>query len=373
MLFAYASVLIPPAAAAITHNARKRLPNEGETMSTPSAARARRFPFSRPLSIFLVFLSAMPLFAQAETRKPSAVWPDHPIRLIAPFHSGGPTELVAKFYADLLSGALKQPIRLENHGGVDGQSSAEMVAHAPADGYTLLFGTVGTQVIAPILNARMTYNPETDFRPIALIASAPIALVAAPSLKIASIGELATLARVKSLRFASSGNGTTGHLTGELFRAASGIPLVHAPHQGSPLAMRKILSGEIDLLFIPLQTVLPYIHLGKLKLLALSAPSPLLPNAPTFASIGVPVETLAWWGVFAPAGTPERVIAQLTYASERALKTQAAQQLEQMGVTLFTHKYPAQITRFMVSEREKWTRALHPLKISPHPETIEEP
>lgn len=287
-------------------------------------------------------------------------WPQKPVKLVVPFPAGGPTDMVARPYAEALSEALKQPVVIENRGGAGGSVGAAAVAKSAADGYTLLLGTVGTQAINPALYPKLPYNPEKNFRPVAILAAAPVALVAHPSVPANTVSELAALAKNRELRFGSAGNGTPGHLTGELFKAASGIGLVHVPYRGSAPALQDLVGGHIELMFDPLQSVLPHVRSGNLKVIAISssAPSPLLPQTPTFRATGIDVETTAWWGLFAPAGTPDAVVSRLAREADAARKSAAVRQLEDIGIALVPKQTPAKQTEFLKAERAKWGKAV---------------
>lgn len=287
-------------------------------------------------------------------------WPQKPVKLVVPFPAGGPTDIVARPYADSLGEALKQPVVIENRGGAGGSVGAAAVAKSAADGYTLLLGTVGTQAINPALYPKLAYNPEKDFRPVAILAAAPVALVAHPSVPANTVSELAALAKKRELRFGSAGNGTPGHLTGELFKAASGIGLVHVPYRGSAPALQDLVGGHIELMFDPLQSVLPHVRSGNLKVIAISsgAPSPLLPQTPTFRGTGIDVETTAWWGLFAPAGTSDAVVSRLSREADAARKSAAVRQLENIGIALVPKQTPARQAEFLKAERAKWGKAV---------------
>ena len=215
----------------------------------------------RRLALGTVLQTGLLLLAGAMCA-PTAVaddYPDKPIRLVVPFPAGGPTDMVARPLAQFLGERLKQQIIVDNRGGAGGGIGAELVAKAPADGYTLLMATVGTQAINATLYKRLGYDPVKDFTPISLVAAAPVALVVNPSVPVKSVAELIALAKAQpgSLNFGTAGNGTPGHLTGEMFRAAAGVDLKHVPYKGSAPAISELLGGQTQLLFDPLQSVLP--------------------------------------------------------------------------------------------------------------------
>ncbi|MDR0529033.1 MAG: tripartite tricarboxylate transporter substrate binding protein [Zoogloeaceae bacterium] len=302
------------------------------------------------------------LFAAIAHAAPEAqaVWPTRPIKLIVPFPAGGPTDIVARPFAEALSAFLKQPVVLENRGGAGGTIGAAAAAKSAPDGYTFLLGTVGTQAINPALYPKLAYNPVKDFKTVAILAAAPVALVANPAVPASNIAELAALAEKRPLRFGSAGNGTPGHLTGELFKTASGVALTHVPYRGSAPAAQDLLGGHIELMFDPLQSVLAYVKAGKLQALAISSAQSVaaLPSAVTFLQAGVKVETAAWWGIFAPAETPDAIVAQFAKAIYGVRDTAVVKALEDIGLLLQTPRDSRQLEEFLLAEREKWGKAV---------------
>ncbi|MDR0737256.1 MAG: tripartite tricarboxylate transporter substrate binding protein, partial [Zoogloeaceae bacterium] len=253
-------------------------------MSSPR--RTARAVFLLGLTLALLF--ALCLIPGSVAAESAEGYPKHSMKLIVPFPPGGPTDIVARPFAEALSQSLGQAVVIENRGGAGGSIGAAAVVKAPADGYTLLLGTVGVISINPSLYPRLSYDPR-DLTPVALLAAAPVALVAHPSVPASDVAGLRSLAARQDLRFGSAGNGTPGHLTGEMFGSASGIPLTHVPYKGSAPAVQDLLGGHLELAFDPLQSVLPHIRAGKLKALGVSSaqPAPELPGVPTFLQSGV--------------------------------------------------------------------------------------
>ncbi|HTI48279.1 MAG TPA: tripartite tricarboxylate transporter substrate binding protein [Casimicrobiaceae bacterium] len=290
-------------------------------------------------------------------------FPSHPLRLVVPFPAGGPTDIVARPLAQFLSDDLKQQVIVDNRGGAGGSIGADLVAKSPADGYTLLMGTVGTNAINATLYRKLSYDPSKDFTPIALVAAAPVALVVHPSLGVHSMAEFIALAKAKpgTITFGTAGNGTPGHLTGEMFRAATATDLKHVPYRGSAPAVTDLIGGQINAMFDPLQTVLPYVQSGKLLLLGVSSAtrSSAAPDAPTFAEAGLKgFEATAWWGVFAPANLPADIATRLNAAIERVVHTDGFRKLlEPRGVQLLGGPR-ADFARFNASELAKWGKAV---------------
>jgi tripartite-type tricarboxylate transporter receptor subunit TctC len=290
-------------------------------------------------------------------------FPSHPLRLVVPFPAGGPTDIVARPLAQFLSDELKQQVIVDNRGGAGGSIGADLVAKSPADGYTLLMGTVGTNAINATLYRKLSYDPSKDFTPIALVAAAPVALVVHPSLGVHSMAEFIALAKAKpgTITFGTAGNGTPGHLTGEMFRAATATDLKHVPYRGSAPAVTDLIGGQINAMFDPLQTVLPYVQSGKLLLLGVSSAtrSSAAPDAPTFAEAGLKgFEATAWWGAFAPANLPADIATRLNAAIERVVHTDGFRKLlEPRGVQLLGGPR-ADFARFNASELAKWGKAV---------------
>ncbi len=286
-------------------------------------------------------------------------YPAHALRLIVPFPPGGPTDIVARPLAVKLAEALGQGVIVDNRGGAGGIVGAEVVAKAPADGYTVLMGTVGTQAINVTLYKHLAFDPANDFVPIAQVASAPVLLVANLKLPVNSVKELIALAKQKpfALNYGSAGSGSPGHLSGELFKSMAGVDLTHIPYKGSAPAVIDLLGGQIQLMFDPIQSPLQHVKSGALKALGVSSDkrSPLLPHVPTIAEAGVPgYETTAWWGVFAPARTPPAVVERLHAEIEKIVRSDFYhQQLASLGAEPVSGSVAA-FAEFVKSETAKW-------------------
>jgi len=293
---------------------------------------------------------------------PAQSFPTRPIRLVVPFPPGGPTDIVARPLAQLLGEALKQPVIIENKGGAGGSIAADGVAKSPPDGYTLIMATVGTHAINAALYRKLPYDPVKDFTPIALVASAPVTIVVNPAVGIDSVGALIARAKASpgTVSFGSAGNGTPGHLTGEIFAAAAGVKLQHVPYKGSAPAVTDLLGNQIPMMFDPIQSVIANVRAGKLKALAISsrARSPLLPDVPTLDEVGLKgFETTAWWAVFGPAGMPPDVAALLRAEIEKIVRSEAFKsQLGNLGVQPSVE--PVSLADFQKAEVAKWGKAV---------------
>ena len=285
------------------------------------------------------------------------------IRLIVPFPAGGPTDIVARPFAQMLADALKSVVVIDNRGGAGGSLGADVVAKAAPDGRTLLMATVGTHAINPALYKKLPYDAERDFTPIALVAMAPVTIVVHPSQAVSNVTELVALAKRMpgKLNYGSAGAGTPGHLTGEMFKSTAGIDIQHVPYRGSAPAVTDLIGGQLQIMFDPLQSVLSNVQGGKLRAIAVSskARSPALANVPTIAESGYNgFETTAWWGLFAPAKLPANMGETLGGEIERIVRSEAFRgTLEPLGVlpTVLTGRAFAE---FQAAELVKWGKAV---------------
>jgi len=291
------------------------------------------------------------------------------IRVVVPFPAGGPTDIVARPFSQALGEALKATMLVDNRGGAGGSIGADVVAKSAPDGQSLLVGTVGTHAINSALYAKLPYDPVKDFTPLALIALAPVAIVVHPSQPVKSLADLVALARQKpgELNYGSAGLGTPGHLTAEMFCAASGIKLQHVPYKGSAPAVTDLIGGQIQIMFDPLQSVLSNVQGGRIRALALSSKtrSPVVPDVPTIAESGYAgFETTAWWGVFAPAGLPDALTTSLVAEIERIAASEVFRsKLEPLGVTAVADLGGTAFAAFQKSEIAKWGRAVQDAQV----------
>jgi tripartite-type tricarboxylate transporter receptor subunit TctC len=316
---------------------------------------------------FLQLSAALGLSASAPAWAQSA-WPAKPVRIIVPFAPGGTTDILARAMAVELSKAFPQPFLVENRAGAGGNLGADVVAKSPADGYTLLMGTVGTQSINKALYPKLPYDPERDFAPITLVAGVPNVLVLnadrARALNINSVPELIKYARANpgKLNMASSGNGTSIHLSGELFKSMTGTFMLHFPYRGSGPALQDLLGGSMDLMFDNLPAALPHIKSGRLKALAVTSGTRFvgMPELPTVAEAGAikGYEASSWFGLLAPAGTPADVVGRLHAESAKALaKPEMRERLIAQGA-IAVGNTPQEFGDFIKLEATKWARVV---------------
>jgi len=313
-------------------------------------------------------LSAAALLPLAARAQPA--WPTKPVRIVVPFAAGGTTDILARALAPELQRAFGQPFVVDNKPGAGGNSGAAEVAKSAPDGHTLLMGTVGTHAINVALYPKLPYDPARDFVPVTLVAGVPNVLVmnpaAAQKYGINSVADLiqALKAHPGQLNMASSGNGTSIHLSGELFKSLTGTYMVHIPYRGSGPALMDLMGGTMDLMFDNLPSALPHIKAGKLKALAVTSAtrSAALPEVPTIAEAGGPAlkgyEASSWFGLLAPAGTPMEVVNRLQQETARALATPALKErLLSQGATPGGIP-PAEFARFIEAETKKWAQVV---------------
>lgn len=252
-------------------------------------------------------------------------FPDKPIKLIVPYAPGGGTDISARAIAKHVSEGLKQPVVIENRPGAGTTLGTAAVAKAPADGYTLIYGSV-THTIAPALYGdRLQYDAVKDFTPITQIATFPFVVVARPSLNVSTVKELVAAAKAKpgKLNYASVGNGTGTHLSGEMFKQLSGADIVHVPYNGSGPALVALLGGQVDIAISDTPPAMQHIKAGTLRPLAVTTAkrASALADVPTLAEAGVPgFEFTSWWGVIGPAGIPAPVVKRLNEEFAKALQ-----------------------------------------------------
>jgi tripartite-type tricarboxylate transporter receptor subunit TctC len=308
-----------------------------------------------------VLLLALAAAAMPAAHAQGANWPDKPVRVIVPFAPGGATDVVARSLATRLAQIWNQPVVVENKPGAGGNIGADIVAKAPADGYTVLLASPAEIVINPHLYAHMPYDPARDLAPVTKIAAAPLVLVVHPSVPAHNVAEL--IAWIKSQKggvsYASSGTGGPQHLAAEQFRLMTGTNLVHVPYKGGAPAVNDLLAGQVPMFFAGLPPALPHIKAGTLRALAVttSARWPSLPDVPTVAESGLPGFNIEnWQGIFVPAGTPPEIVAKLahdiaTVASEKEF----ADRLTAQGAAPATMS-PADFTIFVRAENAKYGR-----------------
>ncbi len=284
-------------------------------------------------SILLLLAGAAPAPAAA-----AADFPQRPLKLVVPFTAGGAADVMARGMAQRLGEELGQQVIVDNRGGGGGIMASELVKSAPADGYTLLFGTMGTHAINPALHAKLPYDPVKDFSPISLTHVNPRVLIVGSHLPAKSVAELVALAKSKpqALTYGSAGVGSSGHLSGVLFGSMTGTELLHVPYRGSAPLMTDVLAGRIDMTFDSFTVYEEHIKSGRVRALGVTSKDRVgaLPDVPTIAEQGLAgYDVSNWLGVLAPAGTPPSVIKTIHEALGRAMATPALRkQLVALGI-----------------------------------------
>ena len=296
-------------------------------MKTPALA----IKLAVALAAVAAFQLVLPQRAYAQA------YPSKPVRMIVAFEPGGATDILARLICAELTTALGQNFFVENRSGGGGNIGANLAAKAEPDGHTLHFGAAGNIAINPSLFKNMPYDPATDFVPVAPMASTMNVLVVHPSVPAKSVRELIALAKERpgKLTFASSGNGGTIHLSGEMFKMMAGVDIVHVPYRGSGPAMIDLAAGRTDMIFDNLPSALPRVQNGTLRALGVtaSARSKALPDVPTIADAALPgYEATTWFGIFAPAKTPAAIVDKLNKAIAEALRKPAVvEKIQAMG------------------------------------------
>lgn len=298
-------------------------------------------------------------FAQAQA--PS--FPKQPVTLVVPFPAGGPTDAMARVLALKLGERLGQQVVVENRGGAGGSIGAEFVARAPADGYTLLFGTNGIMAFNPSLYSKLRYDPLKDFAPISLMAITMNVLVVNPQMPARNLSELVKLAKAKpgEITYGSAGNGSTNHISGELLRTTADIQISHVPYKGSAPALVDLLGGRITMMFDTIAQQKQNIAAGKLRPLVVTGPrrSPLLPEVPTAQEAGLKdFDVSPWFGVLAPAGTPAPVIERLNREVVAVMSTDEMKERMKVDGAEAHPTTPSEFGAMIRQDLAKWTPVL---------------
>jgi tripartite-type tricarboxylate transporter receptor subunit TctC len=290
-------------------------------------------------------------------------YPSHPIRLVVPFPPGGTTDILARAVAQKLSESFGQQVIVDNRPGAGGNIGTELVAKAAPDGYTLEMGTVGTHAINASLYSKLPFDHVKDFVPVILVAGVPNVLVVNPALPVHSVQELIAYGKANpgKLYFASSGSGTSIHLSGELFKTMTGVQMTHVPYKGSAPALTDLMGGQVQLMFDNLPSSLGFIKAGKLRALAVTSAerASALPDVPTIAESGVPgFEASSWFGVLAPAGTPREIVQKLNAEIAKWLATpEAREKLASQGA-IAAGGTPEDFARHIAAETAKWAKVV---------------
>ena len=298
-------------------------------------------------------------------------YPNKPIRLVVPYPPGGPTDLVGRTYAAKLQDMWGQPVIVENRSGANGNIASQLVAKAPADGYTLLLHA-SSFVINPHLYKAPGYDPFKEFTPVSLLFDYKLIVVVHPSFPVTSISELVAAAKAKpgTINFASAGGvGAPTHLSVEMFKQIAGIDLVHVPYQGGAPAVNDLLAGHVPLMFNNPTQSLGYIKAGKLRALATTGTkrSTQMPELPTIAELGYPgYDVGTWFAVWAPAGTPAAAVEKLNGGIVKiSAMPDVLAKLDEQGLTVIGSSV-AELERYQKAESERWAQVIKDAKVEPN-------
>ena len=290
-------------------------------------------------------------------------YPSRPITLLVPFPPGGSADVVIRPVAAKVAEALKQPIVIDNRSGGGGNIAAQVTKQAAPDGYTLFLTNMGVMSVNPMLSPELNIDPVKDFQPITPIISFPHILVVPPDSPVKTVADLASLAKTKpgGLSFASQGTGSGGHLLGEMFKLRTGANMVHVPYRGAAPAAIDLSAGRVDFFFVSYSSLLPFLQGGKVRAIAVTSPQrlPVLPDAPTMTEAGFAGIALdVWFGLVAPAGTPDAVIDKLNAAFVRAVRDpDVVKQMTQQGAEPVATT-PAEFAAFIASETERFGKVV---------------
>ena len=324
--------------------------------------------FSIPARRAMLGVMAFSALTLALPSAAQSAWPTKPVRIVVPFPAGGTTDILARAMAPELSRAFGQQFIVDNRAGAGGNVGAEIVAKSPGDGYTLLMGTVGTHGINRALYSKLAYDPIKDFVPITMVAGVPNVMVMqtekARSLGINTVPAFIAYAKAHpgKLNMASSGNGTSIHLAGELFKSMTGTYMVHLPYRGSGPAIMDLLSGTADVMFDNLPSSMAQIKAGKLKALAVTSRqrSSALPGIPTIEqAAGLKgFDATSWFGLLAPAGTPPDIVNRIQQEVAKSLNTPSMKEKLQAQGAIPSGDTPAEFAKHIENEHRKWAEVV---------------
>ncbi len=331
----------------------------------PTPRRALIREMTRKLGLLSITtfsaLLALPSFAQS-------TWPTRPVKIVVPFAAGGTTDILARAIAPELSKAFGQAFVIENRGGAGGNLGSDIVAKSPSDGYTLLMGTVGTHGINQSLYAKMAFDPIKDFAPITMVAGVPNVMVMnaekARKLGINSVPDFIKYAKANpgKLNMASSGNGTSIHMAGELFKSMTGTFMVHFPYRGSSPALLDLVAGNTDVMFDNLPSSLQHIKSGRLKAFAVTSSqrSAVLPDVPTVEEAAKlkGFEASSWFGLLAPAGTPPDIVNRIQQEVAKSLNASAIKEKLMLQGAIPSGNTPQEFAKLIEAETSKWAKVV---------------
>jgi len=331
--------------------------------------RRRRLLAAGASPVISSVAAALPGALFCELARAESTWPTKPVRIIVPFTPAGTTDILARTLAPELSRAFGQTFIIDNRPGAGGNVGADLVAKAQPDGYMLVMGTVGTHAINASLYPKIPFDPTKDFTPIVLVAGVPNVLVMNPAKMdaygIHDVADLIKCAKANpgKLNMASSGNGTSIHLSGELFKSMTGTYMVHFPYRGSGPALLDLISGTMDLMFDNLPSAMPHIKSGKLKALAVTSlqRSAALPDVATISETGGPVkgfDASSWFGLLGPAGLPVDIVNRIQQETAKSFQSPAFKERLLSQGAIPGGQPPADFAKFIAAETKKWAQVV---------------
>ena len=317
--------------------------------------------------IFIVFIAFIANVSAVSAQ--SQPYPNKPIKIISPFATGGIADTFSRVVGQGLSESLGQPVVVENKTGGGGNIGADFVAKAPADGYTLVMGNIGSHAVNPYLMKNMPYDPLKDFEPVAYVLDAEGLVVVNPAIPVKNVNELIAYvkARPGQVSYGSGGMGTTSHLAGELFKSLAKVDMTHIPYKGNAPAITDLIGGQTQVMFATMPTVLPYVKTDKLKALAVigSSRASSLPDVPTVAETLPGFDVSNWIGIFAPAGTPKPIINKLNAEIIKIMQQPAVQKRLETEGAKFKPMTPEAFGAFQKNEALKWAKTIKDSGIKP--------
>ena len=317
----------------------------------------------RATSRILGAIACLGIAIAASHSSAQQAYPTKPIRMICPFPPGGTTDVVARLVAQKLTEAWKEQVIVDNRTGAGGIIGTELAAKAPADGYTVLLGSITTHAVNPALYKKLNFDPVKDFIPVSLVVSSPQLLAVHPSVAAKSVRDLISLAKAKpgQLNYASAGVGTSPHLTFELFKSMAGIEATHVPYKGTGPAITELIGGQVQMMITGVVALMPHVKSGKLRGLAVTSAKRVaaLPDLPTVAESGVPkFDVSSWFGVFLPSGTPKPIVTKMNQEIRKIVEIpDVRQKLISLGADPETNT-PEEFSAYVKSEMAKWGKVV---------------
>ncbi len=311
-----------------------------------------------------ILLGSALVLGLAETA--AAEFPERQITMVIPFAAGGSTDVVGRIVAERMSQELGQQVVVQNVGGAGGSLGAQQVAQAEADGYTILMGTVATHALNPLILKQKPYDPVADFAPVSLLVLVPNVLAVHPDVPAQTVQELIDLAKAEPLAYASSGNGTPLHLSGELFKSMAGVDIDHIPYKGSGPALTDVLGNQVPIIFDNVPSASGHITSGKLRALGVTTAerAPSFPDVPAIAETLPGYETYTWNALFAPAGTPPEAVAALNAAAKTTMADPAvAARMAEFSATIVAST-PEELAEHVKAEMAKWEPVVRDANVS---------